>query len=221
MLSTLRYHLRLVRAEQLALPAGLWALCALMVVLFREDGGRQTNVAVAYLGMVVPLTAGILASGAILEDPALELQLAAPRPAWRLLVERVAVVLAIAGVAAAAFQVLAVAAGVPTASLGGLARRQLAWLVPSAALCGLSTAASLALGHAMAGALLVGLGWMVQVFMREGMSATPWGRYIYLFMGARQPRHPELLANQACLLTLAAALVATGAVLLRRQERYL
>ena len=220
-LSALRYHLRIFRVEQLALPAGLWALFALMLVLFRHESRRPYDLATSFLGIVVPLMAGILSAPAIVEDPALELQFSAPRPAWRLLVERLALVLAIAGVAAVSFQLYSAAAGVSLDGLGNLLRRQLAWIVPCLALSGLSTVAALGTRHATGGALLVGLVWIIQTIMRESISATSWGRYVYLYMGARQPGHPSLVANQATLTAIAAALVAIGVLLLRREERYL
>lgn len=220
-LSAFRYHARIVRAEQLVLPAALWALFALMLVLFQNEAGRRFDMVVAYLAMIVPLTAGILAAGAVVDDPVIELHLAAPRPAWHLLIERTVFVLAIALAGAVGFQVLAFVLGVPLSGLGGMVRRQLVWLVPSLALCTLSAAASLGLRHSMGGALLVGFVWLVQVIIREGISATTWGRYVYLFMGARQPGHPTLLANQLTLVGLAAALALAGAIMLRRGERYL
>jgi hypothetical protein len=220
-LSALRYHLRIVRGEQLVLPAGLWALFALMLFLLGDESGRRPYVIAGYLGMVLPLSAGILSAAAIVDDPVLELQFAAPRPPWRLLVERLAIVLAIACLGAVAFQMLAAGAGVSLSSLGGLGKRQLAWLVPCVALVGLSTWAALALRHSTAAALLVGLVWIVQVIIREGISATAWGRYLYLFMGARQPGSPHLAVNQATLMALGVALTIAGALLLRRQERYL
>ena len=84
----LRYHLRIYRREHLALPAGLWALFAIMVAFMVSDGGRAYEMANAFLGFVLPLMAGILAASAIVDDTALELQLAAPRAPWRTLVER-------------------------------------------------------------------------------------------------------------------------------------
>jgi glycosyltransferase involved in cell wall biosynthesis len=82
-------------------------------------------------------------------------------------------------------------------------------------------AASLGVRHSMGGALLVGFVWLVQVMIREGISATAWGRYLYLFMGARQPGHPALVANQLTLVGLASALAVAGGLMLRRGERYL
>ena len=140
----------------------------------RARAGRRLDVTVAFLGMILPLNAGMLAASAIVDDPALELQFAAPRPAWRLLLERMGLVLAIAGVAAVSFQLLSAAVGVSLAGLGGVARRQLSWLVPCAALCGLSTAGALGTRHATGGALLVGLVWIIQVIVRERISATGW-----------------------------------------------
>jgi hypothetical protein len=220
-LRALGYHARIVRTEQLVLPAALWALFALMLGVFAGEGARRLDTVVAYLAMVLPMTAGVLAAGAVVDDPVLELHLVAPRPAWRLLVERLALVLAIATVGAVSFQVLASVLGVSLAGLGGILPRQLAWLVPSLALCCLSSAASLGVRHSMGGALLVGFVWLVQVMIREGISATAWGRYLYLFMGARQPGHPALVANQLTLVGLASALAVAGGLMLRRGERYL
>ncbi len=63
--AALRYHLLVYRRESLWLPAGLWALCALIVFFFRADT-RGIEMSGAYLAYVLPLSAGVLASGAVL-----------------------------------------------------------------------------------------------------------------------------------------------------------
>lgn len=217
----LSYHLRIYRAEQLWLPAGLWALFALMVAFMLRDSGRAYEMANSFLGFVLPLLAGILAASAIVDDPALELQLAAPRPPWRILLERLALLLGIVGVAAVAYQVYLVALGIDIGHLGHLVARQLVWLVPSLALMGLSSLAALGFVEGTAGALLVGVIWVMQLALRGWFMASRWARYLFLFRGALQPASPDLLANRLCLVGIALALLAGAGTLLKREERYL
>jgi hypothetical protein len=99
----MRYELKILRREQMWMPAGLWTLFVLMVWLMRHDM-RGHEVATVFLGAILPLLAGILAAPVVVEDPALELQFAAPRPSWQILVERLAAILAIAAAAALLFQ---------------------------------------------------------------------------------------------------------------------
>lgn len=215
------YHLRIYRREHLALPAGLWALFALMAGFMRTDGERAYEMANAFLGFVLPLMAGILAASAIVDDEALELQLAAPRAPWRTLVERLALLAGIIALASFAFQLYLAAMGVDISALGNLAARQLTWLVPGLALMGLASLAALAFVQGTAGALLVGLIWLMQLLLRGWFVASPWARYLFLFMRARYAAHPSLAANELCLAGLAVALVAAAGWLLRRTERYL
>jgi len=211
-IAPLGYHLRIYRREHLALPAGLWALFALMVVFMRDNAQQTYDMANAFLGFVLPLMAGILAASAIVDDTALELQLAAPRAPWRTLVERLTLLTGIVALAAVAFQLYLA---------GNLAARQLTWLLPSLALMGLSSLASLALVQGTGGALLVGLIWLMQILLRGWFVASPWARYLFLFMRARYATNPSLAANELCLLGLAVALVAAAGWLLKREERYL
>ncbi len=217
----LLYHLRIYRREHLALPAGLWMLFALMVAFARMDDGRACEMACTFLGFVLPLMAGILAASAIVDDPVLELQLAAPRAPWRILVERLAVLLGIVALAALAYQVYLGAMGIDLTGLGNPAARQLAWLVPSLALMGLSSLVALALVQGTGGALLVGLLWLLQILARGWFVASPWARYLFLFMRVRYADHPALAANELCLLGLGMLLVIDAGWLLRKTERYL
>jgi len=215
------YHLRIYRREHLALPAGLWALFVLMVAFMRGDAQRTFDMADAFLGFVLPLMAGILAASAIVDDTALELQLAAPRAPWRILVERLALLVAIIALAAFAYQLYLAVVGVDLSALGNLAARQLTWLLPSLALMGLSSLAALAFVQGTGGALLVGLIWLLQLLLRGWFVASPWARYLFLFMRARYTTNPALTANELCLAGLAVALVAAAGWLLRQEERYL
>ncbi len=215
------YHLRVLRREQLVVPAGLWGLFAFMAWLFRNQPRRSYGVAAAFLGIVLPLIAGVLAAPALVDDPAIELQLTAPRRPWRTLLERLLVLLAVVGVAALTFQCAAAALGVPLGRLGGPLARQLVWVAPSVALMALSSVVALGLRYSLAGTLLVGLTWIVQLIFDTRVGDSPWARYVYLFMGARQPEHPELRLNQTALVALAILLVAVASLMLRREERLL
>lgn len=217
----LYYHLRIYRLEHLALPAGLWALFALIVAFMRLDGGRVYEMANAFLGFVLPLLAGILAASAIVDDTALELQLAAPRAPWQTLLERLALLLGIVALAAAAFQAYLAVMGVDISVLGNLAVRQLVWLIPSLALMGLGSLAALVSVQGTGGALMVGIIWILQLILRSWFAASRWARYIFLFMGARQPDSPYLAANQLCLAALAILFVIGASFMLKQEERYL
>ncbi len=216
----LRYHLRIYRREHLALPGGLWALFAIIVGAMHADA-RAYEAADAFLGFVLPLLAGILASAAIVDDTALELQLAAPRAPWRILLERLALLFGIVALAAAAFQLYLAALGVDLSALGNVLTRQLVWLLPGLALMGLGSLVALVAVQGTAGALFVGLVWLMQLLLRNWFAASWWGRYVFLFMRARYPTNPYLAANELCLLGLAVLLTAAAALALQREERYL
>ena len=217
----LRYHLRIYQREHLWLPAGLWALFAILVAVMRGSGGRDYQSATAFLCYVLPLMAGVLASSAVVDDTALELQLAAPRAPWHTLLERLALLLGLVALAALAFQLYLAAMGVDLSALGNAFARQLVWLLPSLALMGLGSLAALAFVEGTAGALFAGLVWLMQLLLREWFVASPWACYGFLFMRARYPSNPYLTANELCLLGLAALLLLAAAVALEREERYL
>jgi hypothetical protein len=214
------YHLLVYRRESLWLPAGLWALCAIIVFIFRAEA-RGIEMTGAYLAYVLPLSAGVLASGAILDDPSLELQFATPRPAWRLLAERLGLILGLAAVGAVLFQLYAAAVGVSLGHYGDLVARQLLWIVPSLALGALGGLAALGFVGSTFGALLAGLVWIAEILLKDWFLAVPWHRYLFLYLGERAPGIPEVAVSQLCLTALALAFVAASAVLLRREERYI
>ena len=217
----LGYHLRIYRREHLALPAGLWALFALLVILMRGEAGRAFDIADAFLGFVLPLLAGILAASAIVDDTALELQLAAPRAPWRILLERLALLLGIVTLGALSYQLYLALMEVDLSVLGNPAARQLAWLLPSLALMGLSSVAALVSAEGTGGALAAGLVWLIQLLLRDWFLASPWARYIFLFMAARYPTSPYRVGNWLGLAALSIVLIIAASLLLRQEERYL
>ena len=139
------------------------------------------------------------------------------------LLSAVASLLVLTGCAAAAllYQVFLALMGVDISPLGNLAARQLAWLTPSLALMGLGSVAALAFAQGTGGALLAGGMWLLQLLLKDWFAASPWARYLFVFMAARYPDHPDFWANQLCLMGITVVLVIGSALLLKREERYL
>jgi hypothetical protein len=217
---SIRYTALSSGLEQLWFPAALWVLFAI-VALVVNGSDRLLAAARAYLGCAVPLTAGVLAAYSVLDDPALELRFAAPVPAWRTLLERLGLTLAVQAICAGAFQALVVAIGGNLSILGNWGAVQLAWLVPCLALMATGCAGALAGRRPATGALAAGLIWLVELIARGSLVRSDWARYLLIFMGALIPDHPDLRANQWTLLALCVALFVAASMLLRRQERYL
>jgi hypothetical protein len=211
-----RYLLLTSRYDQLWFPAAIWALFVIMGMILRET--HLHGLGVAFLGGVLPLMGGILAAYAILDDPALELRFATPRPAWQTLRERLGLILAVTAIA---YQLFLSLVGGDLSDLGNLPARQLAWLVPSLAMMALGSAASFAFGQSTAGAMLPGLVWIFQVIARGWMETDAVARYFYLLMGSNAPQHACLRLNQASLLVTAALLLFIAWALFKKQERYL
>ena len=217
---SLRYMLLTFRLDQLWMPGVLWALFGLLTVLLKSNG-HDYDMARGYLGAVLPLIAGIQAAYAFLEDPALELQFATPRPAWRLMLERLGLIGLTTALCALAFQLLTLAVGVDLTPLGSFAAIQMAWLVPTLAMMALGSTAAFSLADTTPGALLVGGIWIIQIVVRNVLADHVVFRYVYLFMGALAPDHSFLHANQIAVLIEAGLLLALGWMLFKRQERYL
>jgi len=213
-------ELLIYRREQLWLPAGLWALFALLMAFFAEDW-RAIEVAGGFLSIVLPLVGGLLVASTVVDDAALELHLTSPRPPWRLLVERSALVLGIVAASALAFQAYLLVMRVDLGHLGDPLGRQLAWLVPTVALMSLTNVVALAAAQATVGVLLGGVVWLFQLICRDWFATNPWAVYAFLFLGGLGPHDDHLFANRVCLLALAAVFTIAGAQLLRREERYL
>lgn len=215
-----RYQLLTYRLDQLWLPAALWALFAIMSALMRSSS-NYFNIATAYLGFVLPLIGGVMGAYAILEDAALELQMTTPRPAWVLLLERLGTIFVIQALAAISFQIYLAAFGVDLAPFGGLLARQAVWAVPCLTCIMLGSALSFVMAQSLPAAMVTALLWLVQLLLRDGFQADPIGRFIFLFLGVRDPHNPDLLGNQLCLSGLAFLFFLIAWTLFKRQERYL
>jgi hypothetical protein len=217
---SLKYMLMTYRLDMLWLPAAFWALFVIMGWIMRDDW-QGFGFSVAYFGIALPLIGGIMASYAVLEDPALELQFAAPRPAWMMLLERLGMILVIAMLCAVSYQITLAALGIDLSPLGGLAARQLSWLVPTLAMIALGSSVSFASRQAVAGSAVTGMVWIIQIIIRDGLLSSRWAQYLLLFMGSNYPDYPTLRENQAVLMALALLMVVAAWALLRKQERYI
>ncbi len=217
--TSLRNLLSTYKLDQLYLPAAFWVLFAI-VSLIRLNPKDVLDTARAYLGAVVPLTAGIMGAYAILDDPALELRFATPARAARMLAERLGLIFTVQTICALTFQTFVLALGADLSILGNALRVQLAWFIPTVSLMTLGCAASLLAAQTMGGAFLAGTTWLVELLAR-GWLARNNGKYVLVFMGALMPDHPDLTANQITLSLLSLAFLVASWVLLRRQERYI
>ncbi len=215
-----RYHLLAYRKEQLWLPAALWALFVLLAFLFRQDS-KGPEMGVAFLGFIMPLIGGVLAASIIVDDPALELQLAAPKRAWQILVERLTLMFVIMLVIAVTYQAALIALGVDMSHLGDAAHRQLAWMAPTVSAMALASLAALLFVQGTFGAMLIGGIWIIELLMRGWFPTHSVAKYFFWFMGANNPGHPDLPLNQASLLVTAVAFIALASLLLENEERYI
>jgi ABC-2 type transport system permease protein len=213
------YQLRIFRHEQLWGPLAIAGVFALIVLVLRGDARLSNEMARTFVGMILPLLAGMLAASLIVDDPALELQLAAPRAPWRLLLERLAVLLILVALLGTAFQGFAALLGVERTLLTNPLRAVAMWLLPSIPLMALGSTAALALCHGMGGALAVGFVWFVQLVV-GALFSLPLLRHLYLFAATRSAA-PIPGTNVLGLGLLAAALIVVSTQLMKKEERYL
>ena len=216
-LASLKYVWLTHRRDQLWFPAALWLLFVVFVLALGP--AARFTLTRAYLGFLVPLTAGLLAAYALLDDPALELRFATPQRALSMLLGRVGLILAVHAVAALAFELFAAALGVDLSPLGGVVRLQLVWLIPTLALAALGACGSLAGAHTVVGACLAGGFWLVQLMMK-GWCMTN-AKPLFVFLGVFAPADAGLAANQRTLVGATITLLLLGWRLLLRRERYI
>jgi hypothetical protein len=198
----------------------LWLLFGLVTWIL-AGSGRGDNVAKAFLGGALPLTAGVLAAFALLDDPALELQFSTPAPPWKVILERMGLILAVTAAAALSFQVLLGMIHIDLSDLGPLLVRQAAWFTPSLAMISLGCLAALALVQPAFGAVLAGGVWTFQLLQQYFFIHNPVARCLFLFMGISAAGHPDQGKNVLCLASLSLLCLLASIRLYREQERYL
>jgi hypothetical protein len=110
-------------------------------------------IVVIILELILPVGMGLLASGLLAGDPALDIVLSAHRPAWQVLAERLVFIAGVAGLFAWAASALAAYEGLLLPKEG--AARGYIWLSPLVFNLGLGSAVSLLRGKMLDGALAV------------------------------------------------------------------
>jgi hypothetical protein len=216
---SLKYTLLTYRLDQLWFPLAFWAFFVILTLLLSNEE-QDFNIARAYIGVAVPLIGGIMAAYAILDDPAIELRFATPIRAAQILLERTVVIFIIQAMSAFAFIVFALLIGVDFAPLGNALNLHLSWIVPTIVMIALGTFGAILGAQTMIGSFLVGLVWIIQVIIRDGMAINNW-KYAFIFMGILAPEHPDLIGNQLALFALSAIFLFFTWLLLHRQERYI
>lgn len=216
---SLKYTLLTYRLDQLWFPLALWAFFILLTLLLGEQV-EDFDIARAYIGVAIPLVGGFMAAYAILDDPAIELRFATPIRAAQVLFERTSLIFLIQAVCALAFILFALLIGVDFTPLGNAFNLHLSWFVPTVTMIALGTFGAILGAQTMIGAFLVGLVWIIEVIIRDGMAVNNW-KYAYIFMGILNPEHPDLASNQAALFAATAIFLFFAWLMLHRQERYI
>lgn len=192
---------------------------AVVIAALRGTGHPAGPFAASLVEGVLPLGTAIAVARLLGTDPALELQLSYPAAYRRTLLHRAALVAgwssAFAAVTAAALQVTGLWAP-------GLARAELAWLVPTAALTAIAVAAGAAAADGRAGAAVAALVWVIQESLARSFAGHPALRPFYLFATSRPgPARVAYWPNRLSLLLVAVAAAAAGWLLLGRPARLL
>ncbi len=216
---SLRYSILTSKLDQLWFPVAIFALFIIIAMILKE-APQFMNVARGYLGVAVPLIAGILAAYAVLEDPALELRFATPIHAAQTLLERLSLIFVVQVVLALTYQLLIRFLGGEFTMFLSVWHLQLAWIIPTLSLMMLGCITSLLAANSTIGALIIGMVWLVELIAR-GWFAQNAGKYFLVFMGALMPEHPDLSANLISLSILSIIFFVASMQLLRRQERFI
>jgi hypothetical protein len=216
---SLRYSVLTSKIDQLWFPVSIFALFVIMGIIMK-DAPQFLTIARGYLGVAIPLIAGILSAYAVLEDPALELRFATPIPTAQTLLERLSLVFIVQAVLAVVYQLFIHFLGGQFSMFISIWHLQLAWLIPTLALMMLGCVCSLLAANSTIGALIVGMVWLVELIAR-GWFAQNTGKYFLVFMAALMPDHPNLNANMISLFVLSILSFVVAVFLLRRRERFI
>jgi len=214
-----KYTFSAFQKDQFWLPAALLGLFALLVGVFFKDENAASG-ARGFIGFALPLISGGLAAYAVLQDSALELQFSTARPAWRMLTERLGLVLAVVAVVSVLFQLFIWYLNIDLA-YGSFWQTQLTWLVPNFTAVSLACLVSLLSANSHAGFAFSGTLWILQLLLRGWFAQNEIARYFLLFFGTMAPGHPDLPGNQVTLTAIGVASLLGCWLLLKKQERYI
>ncbi len=141
------------RRFELAFGAGLVLACCALIGVAREVKDLAAILSLLALELILPAAMGLVSSGLLAGDPALEIVLSAHRPAWQILAERLMILV---GVAAGLGTVLLGLARLWNLPLPKDAGDQIfIWLSPVTFSLGLANAVALLRGHALDGVIAV------------------------------------------------------------------
>jgi hypothetical protein len=217
---SLRYIFLTSSFIQLWLPLGFWLLFMAIGVI--RGAEYMVDTTRAYLGAVVPLVGGIMAAYAVIEDPALELRFATPISSAQTMLERLVPTALIQVFFALTYQLFALAFHTDFSSVfPTFGQYQLMWIIPTISLMGLGCFAALAFAQAYAGALMVGLVWIVELVARSWFAGNRIGQYFLVFTTPFMQDHPALRINQISLCVLSYIFIQVSWMLLQKQERYI
>lgn len=216
---SLKYTLLTYRLDQLWFPIAFWILFVIVILIINEPS-QSTDMSLAYLGTAVPLIGGVMSAYAILDDPALELRFSSPIRAAQIILERTLLIFFIQAICVFSFLAFTNTLNIDLSSIGNAFDIQLAWMIPTMTLMALGAFGSLIGAQTMIGAFFVGIVWIIQIIIRDGMAINNW-KYFYIFMGILNPEHPDLHSNQIALFALSIILLLFAWILLHKQERYI
>jgi len=213
------YSFQTFQKDLFWLPGALMSLFLILAILAPED--QKYNTARAFLGFLLPLLAGGLASFTFLRDTALELQFTTSQSLWTMILERLGIVLAAVTLTSLAFQAVVQLLGISLDPLGRPLQRQLVWLLPCLVSSALGCAASLAARNSSGGAAAVSLLWITQLLLRGWFARDPFARNFLLFYGVMDPLGDPLFLNQAVLSIITVCLLGLIFLSLTKRERYI
>jgi hypothetical protein len=209
-----RYEARRTGRQPLVTPLASGALAALATAVAYTSHASSRGInrdLVAVVEVALPLAAALVAIWSVLGDRALEVQLSLPRSYRTLVLGRLALASAPAGlVGALLIVVLSMLGRLPGGH--GVVSGQLVWLAPALALAGVGLAVAVAVRSAAAGTAVIAVAWLLEQVKRDAFAEHAWARPLFLFTTTYQPDAPAWLT--------AAALVAVW-LLLANPERLL
>ena len=217
--SKFKYIFQAFQKDHFWLPPAIMALFMIVALFIGEQ--NRFNTLRAFLGFTLPLITGGLSAYAFLEDSALELQFTTPRSLWKMIFERLGIILMVITLTSFIFQAYAPLINSSLAPLGSIFARQLVWLAPCLAMLTLGSCASLLVRGSAGGFAFIGGLWMIQLFLRGWFAHNPVLRNILFFYSAMDPQTSASIVNQISLTLISILLLVLTYRLLKINERYI
>jgi len=205
-----------VYRRNLLLPPALAAVWMLMIFPGRDSPGNVRFMLLLYGEVLLPPLLGWIAAGLLLSDPCRELLLTAPRPVWRVVLERLVLL------AASAF----LSWGILLLVTWFLADRTMAGPVEQIFLGGAATSlafasvglwAALRSRNTLGGGLVVAALWAAGLIFRQALLGHPLGQIVHPFLTLEASESPIWSVN-CLILCLTAIMLTVLALRLTRDE---